>query len=195
MGVTVITPPDEPMVSLDEAKRHLRVDLDDTEDDAYIEGLIAAAQAHIDGPSGYLGRAIGIQTLEMVLDGCDWWPGAAIDIPVPPLVPDSVEISYVDPAGDTQTVASSAFVVVNAGSQASLQPAYGHQWPAARRAANAVRIRYRAGYEVVPANVRQAALMLIGHWFANREAAAAQSMAEVPMAVTTLLNPLRVWSR
>ena len=56
MRVFVVTPP-EPVVSIDEAKDHLRVDGDG--EDALIEGLVAAATGHIDGPNGWLGRAIG----------------------------------------------------------------------------------------------------------------------------------------
>lgn len=36
----------------------------------------------------------------------------------------------------------------------------------------------------------QAALMLVGHWYANRETSA-QNMSELPLAVTWLIAPLR----
>lgn len=60
-ALTVITPPD-PVVSLDQAKRHLRIDHPD--DDEYITGLLEVATGWIDGPSGWLGRALGEQVLE-----------------------------------------------------------------------------------------------------------------------------------
>lgn len=64
MPVAVIIPP-QPVVSWDEANWHLRLD-GDTEQQAYVEGLIAVATAWLDGPDGWLGRALGEQTLEAV---------------------------------------------------------------------------------------------------------------------------------
>lgn len=61
MGAVVITPP-QPIVSRDEAKRHLRVE--HSGDDAYIDGLVAVATGWLDGPDGWLGRALGEQVLE-----------------------------------------------------------------------------------------------------------------------------------
>src|SRR5579875_4153338 len=114
MFVAVITPP-EPLVELDLAKQHLRVDDGDSDD--LINAYIAAAQANIDGPGGWLGRAIGLQTLEVRLDSfhprhwerrgypiwaegawTDWtcWPlQNRIRLPYPPLV-SITSITYED---------------------------------------------------------------------------------------------------
>lgn len=42
-------------------------------------------------------------------------------------------------------------------------------------------------------DVRTAMLLLIGHWFANREAVTANSASEVPLAVEALLQPYRIY--
>ncbi len=68
MPVVVVSPP-APLVGLDLLKQHLRVDGSD--DDALITAYAAAAQGQIDGPAGWLGRAIGPQTLELRLDRFD----------------------------------------------------------------------------------------------------------------------------
>ncbi len=57
----VIDPP-APLVTLERVKAHLRVD--GAEEDDLIAVYIAAAQATIDGPGGWLGRALGRQTIE-----------------------------------------------------------------------------------------------------------------------------------
>ncbi len=49
-------------MTLDRVKAHLRVDGDEEND--LIQAYIAAAQATIDGPGGWLGRALGKQTIE-----------------------------------------------------------------------------------------------------------------------------------
>ena len=49
-------------VSLEEAKRHLRIEPDVTEEDSEIEEMIGAAVDYLDGYSGVLGRAIMLQT-------------------------------------------------------------------------------------------------------------------------------------
>jgi hypothetical protein len=58
MTLVVVTPP-APIVSLAEVKRQARVESAFTDDDDLFTGLIAAATAALDGPGGWLGRALG----------------------------------------------------------------------------------------------------------------------------------------
>lgn len=67
MTPVLVTAPVAPVLTLDEAKAHLRVDID--AEDALIEGLVAAAAAHMDGWRGVLGRAIMPQTWEQEFAG------------------------------------------------------------------------------------------------------------------------------
>ena len=55
-----IAGPDQPIVALSDVKRHLRADYDD--DDWTIQSYMDAAEAHIDGPHGVLGRCVLSQT-------------------------------------------------------------------------------------------------------------------------------------
>lgn len=191
MSVTVIDR-GEPIVSLAQAKSHLKVDAADG--DADIQAFIDAAQSLIDGPSGTLGRAVAIQTLELsvpgdAMQGCD-----GIDLPLPPFV-ELVSCSYLDAAGVTHQIEPADLrTTIHAGS-ARLLPLYGASWPSARSDVDAVRIRYRAGYEdekdVRP--LRTAMLMLIAHWYANREAVNVGNIVSTfPLAVDMLLARYRI---
>ncbi|MCB0729345.1 MAG: head-tail connector protein, partial [Ignavibacteriae bacterium] len=74
---------------------------------------------------------------------------------------------------------------------------YGYSWPGASlREAAGVVVRYTAGYgaaEAVPARLRHAILMLVGHLYENREATSqAGALTATPMGVERLLWPYRV---
>ena len=73
MRYVVITPPEQPAVSLEEMKAHLRVDHDD--DDDRIEALIASAQAGFESAEiGILGRPVSAQEIEIEPQPCDRYP-------------------------------------------------------------------------------------------------------------------------
>lgn len=189
MSVVVIDAPVGDLIILDEAKAHLRVDFDD--DDGYIEGLIAAAVAHIDGPAGWLGRALLTQTLE--------WRGdefGTCDIPLPfPPISEVVSIKYDDDGGAEQTVDDTVYRLVGQPSAPRIALAYNETWPTVRWQSEAVRIQYLAGYGEaadVPKPIKQALLLLVGHWYANREAVnVGTTVTELPMAVKSLLFPFQ----
>lgn len=64
MHVVVIEPP-ENVVSLEEARRARA--FTEGDDDEYVEELLEIAQSEIDGPGGWLGRSIGMQTLKATI--------------------------------------------------------------------------------------------------------------------------------
>jgi uncharacterized phiE125 gp8 family phage protein len=189
MRVIVVTPP-EPVVSWDDADAHLRLFGDDS-DKAYVEGLIASATAHLDGPAGgWLGRAIGAQTLEARLDNFDC---GSIRLPFEP-VREIDAVRYIDAAGAEVTIDPAQYELQGA----SLVPAYGATWPTPRWARETVRITYQAGYAAgkVPAPIKTAILMMVGDWYQNRETSVPSANATaVPMAadVAALLQPYRVY--
>ena len=76
--------------------------------------------------------------------------------------------------------------------------AYGDAWPSTTlRPQNGVCITFLAGYGTtaasVPEKVKQAMKLLIGHLYEHRESVADKQMAEVPMAVGSLLWQERVF--
>ena len=168
MSIVVVTPP-EPVVSFAEVSKHL-VDLP-AEDQAYVEALTAAATAWIDGPAGWLGRAIGEQTLEY---RGDCWP---CRLPFPP----SIEVEEAAVAG----IAIEGVTV---------QPDGRLSRPAALGAGEVV-ILYRAGYATAPAPIKIAIMMLVAQWYTTRAAAVVGATpTEMPFAVDALLGPYRVYA-
>lgn len=200
MRVTVIIPP-APIVTWEEAEKHLRLDGDEDQRDM-VERLIAAATGHIDGPSGWLGRALGLQTLETYLPS---FGVISIALPYQPIV-DIVSIEYVDGAGDVVTMTDDDYEI----SGRLLRPAWPNSWPTAQWRggdAETVRIRYRAGYAVnpdaedvihnVPEPIRAAILLMVGDmWHARATISTGATMQAVPMSTTveSLLSPFRAYA-
>ncbi len=138
--IRIIEPP-LPIVSLAEAKRFMRII--DGGDDMLVSMLVAAAQAEIEPPTSWVGRAFGEQTIELVVHGCVLKSGIAL--PFPPLR-SIVSVTYLDTAGVLQTLPEDAYTTCGA-PIATLVPAHGQTWPEVLPAPNAVTVRFVAGYE------------------------------------------------
>lgn len=187
MSVVVVTGPTHG-ISLTTVKAHLRVD--HTDDDALIAAYVSAAVGHIDGPYGWLDRAVFPQTLELRQNVFGSVP---IRLPYGPATA-ITSIKYVDPDGAEQTVSSADYVLTNDG---LVDLAYNASWPNLRGDAEGVRIRYTAGFATLPPAILSAILLMVGDLYAFRETAQVGSVAgRIPMsaAVENLLAPFRAWS-
>lgn len=177
-------------VTLAEAKVHLRVEHAD--EDALITALIQGAREQAEHE---VGRALITQTWDLVLDA---FPAAEIRLSRPP-IQDVVSVTYVDAAGVTQTMDSSAYVLDSDLEPGYLLPAYGTSWPATADVANAVRVRYRCGYgasgAAVPAGILNWMRIRIGNGYKLREQfVGGAGMAEVPSSyIDRLLDRYRTW--
>jgi hypothetical protein len=106
-------------------------------------------------------------------------------------------IVYVDTAGANQTFSSGNYEVITTTEPGRVQLGYGKTWPTTRDHPNSVTITYTCGHKTgatavpsdVPAGIRQAMLLLIGHWWENREAFTvdAPNVTELPWAAKSLL--------
>lgn len=179
-----VAPAVEP-VTVAEMKRHLRVDIDD--DDGFIEGLIAAGRDYLEKVAW---RAFITQTWRLSLDG--WPAGDEIELPRPPLQ-SVTSIVYTDSDNNATTWAASNYIVDTDSEPGRVVLAYGASWPGVTlRPANPIQITYVAGYgddgSAVPVSYQQALKLLVGHWYENREATIAGTIArEIPLAVDSLL--------
>jgi len=181
-------------VTLAEAKLHLRVDY--TDDDTLITMLIDAATSYIDGPNGFLGRALIDQTWDLVLDT---FPTNEIKIPIPPLI-EVLSVSYDDPSGLEQAVDPAKYTVDDVNEPGWIVP--DGTWPATFQGINAVRIRFRAGYVdqsfsppvgEVPGDIKAALLIYLGSLYANREdVITGQAAVALPWGADQLLRRKRI---
>lgn len=178
-----------PLVTLAELKKHVRAE-DFTDDDNYLVSLAAVAQAHIEGPGGWLGRSFGEQEWTLTLDA---FPAGCLHLPIPPLQSvDTVEYTKTD--GTTGTVTNfREFGIGSVAGAGFILPAYASAWPDTRDEPEAVSITFTAGYDTVPPQVKHAILLLVGEWYENREDAGALKLTEIPTAASALLLPLRFW--
>lgn len=75
-----------------------------------------------------------------------------------------------------------------------LQPKFGINWPEAQ-SPNGVRIEFSAGFEdlaAVPSTIQRAALMLISHWYENREAVLiGQTSKEIELGFNSMVEMVR----
>lgn len=187
-GFRVTVAPTAEPVSLLEAKEHARVSVN--EDDGLIAGYILAARRYAEAETGLL---LMPQTVEMTLDAFP--TGPIIELARAPVQSIS-SVNYADSAGADQVWPSSGYVLDAHRHRPALRLAYGESWPAARSQPNAVTITFVAGFAEVNAEweqIRQAMLLLIGHWYEHREVVVVGSTVnEVPLAVTSLLCQHRI---
>jgi uncharacterized phiE125 gp8 family phage protein len=177
MRVAVVTPPG-PLVELDLAKQHLRVDGD--AEDALIELYVAAASGHIDGLTAYLGRPVGEQVLECAFDQFPACGGLAL--PGAPVL-SIVSIKIKDPSGGEQTLATEDYRLVDD----VVLPPIGAAFPAVAGTVGSVRVRWRAGYASTPSAIAAAVLLITGDLYKVRD-----FEVTVSNTVENLLRPYRV---
>lgn len=187
----LVTAPTADVVTLAQAKLHLRVDHDD--DDAVIAGLIAAAVARLDGRDGILGRALASQTWDYCLPEFPTEEQGAIALPLPPTV-SVASVKYLDTTGAEQTVSSSDYVVAEGGYGGAIVLPLAYAWSIATAIRpDAVRVRFTAGYASVPKPIVQAVLLMVGDWYEQRgNALVGVSAAVMPIAVDALIAPYRL---
>lgn len=175
MSLRLITAPTSTPVSPAEAKAWLRVETD--AENSLITALIEAATSMVEQITGL---AIVSQTWELVLDSF----ADSILLPKGPVTAIS-SVSYYDPASALQTVASTDYALDAASVPQWLVLAADASWPAIASGVNNVIIRFVAAVTVAAdlASLKTAILMLVAHWYGNREAAG----GDVPPGVTALL--------
>lgn len=177
----------EPL-TLSEAKLHCRVDHSD--EDTLITALISTAREFAERSTG---RTLAQRTFTMSMTA---FPDGGADIIVhrSPLI--SVQsVYYYNDAGANTLMVSGTDYRVRTGcipGRISL-PVTGTTWPITSAVDDAVRVSYTAGGSV-PACAKQAMLMLVGHWYENRESVVVGdgSSSAVHLASRALLESIRI---
>lgn len=179
---------DHPL-SVAEAKRQLRIEPEDIDEDVHIADLCAAAHRKIERE---LGLPILRQTRETHLTGFPRGPiwlgggdGLTID-----------EIRYLDGNGNEQILGAENYKLNAVGRVAEVYPAPSFSWPSTQCTPGAVIIVWQAGWATthdVPEDLIHAMKLLVGHWDMNREAVVIGSIStEVQAALDDLLYQFRI---
>lgn len=172
----------------EEVKQHLRIT--HTDEDDFLDALIKAARQ-------YAEERTGRQLITATWKETRWcFPEWQWTLDRPDLIAVS-SIVYTASDGTSTTMPSSDYTVSTNGHRGVVIPAWDTSWPAARYTLDAVAITYTAGYGATPASVpqavKQAMLMLIGHWYEHREASLTGTISkEIEFAVHAILAPYEV---
>lgn len=174
--------PNSEPVDLTQARTHLGIDEDFTDDDAYITALIKAARRLCEG---YSGLSFITQVRQMKLDafpcytiGSSYFsrrkPNDSIIVPYGPV--QSIDsIKYLDSDGVEQTLDPALYRADTHSELARIFPSPGAgSWPATSQEPNAVTIEYTAGHDdvsgdYVPEEAKQAILLQVGTLYQNRQ--------------------------
>lgn len=181
MSLNQTSPPATSPVTLAEAKRHLRVDSTDEDDE--IQGFLDAAIKLIED-TFWLQLITATWTLKL-----DAFPDV-IFAPRGPL--QSATIQYVDGAGATQTLSPSNYTVDSSSHPGRIIPAYGYCWPSTRCHINAVTVAMVNGFGDsavdVPQPIKQAILIYTGILYENRGSCS----GEMPPVIDALMSSFRM---
>lgn len=174
MGLKLIAGPVIEPITLDQVKAHCRIDSSD--EDVLIASMIKAARRLAESR---LNRALINQAWELTLDE---FPPAEVKLGMGSVL-SIVSVRYLDPNGNVQTMDPEGYVLDAVNPPDWLFPT--STWPDTYNGANAVKIRFTAGYGAdasdVPEEIIAWMLLQIGALYRNREAfAAGQSVAELP---------------
>ena len=190
MALRVTTAPAVEPVTAAEVKLHSRIDTD--ADDGKIAMLIEAAREYIESVTG---RRFVSTTLTLTLDR---FPADDfIELPGAPLQ-SVTSVKYVDSLGAIQTFSSSSYDVdVTDDMHGRIYVDRSTGWPSVYYQRNAVTIIYKAGHgdtaANVPEKIKQAILLLVGHWYEHREPVVVGTItAELPQSLKALINNLKV---
>ncbi len=188
--LTLVTAPANEPISIVEAKAHLRVEIDN--DDVLIDSYIVAARQHVEQVHG---RALITQTWRLTLQA---WPTRGyILLPTPPLQ-SVTSVVYTDEDGADTTWNAANYIVST--DRCRLVLAKDVSWPTTPLyASDPIAIKYVVGFGAaagtVPTHLRQAIMLIVGHWYENREAVVVTGAVpkQVPLAIDSLLLTNRAY--
>lgn len=188
MNIVTVTPPASEPVTLSEALRHCRISTQ--ADNDYVSALITSAREFVE-------LATGVITITTALrQTFDEFPcREPIRLFRSPLIAVTA-ITYIDIAGETQTLDPANYIVDADGRPPRIAPAPMKCWPSTDCRLNAASVTYNAGHAsaaAVPGTLKAAIKMLVAHWYEQRQPVVTGTIAtDIPLTVTSLLRINRV---
>lgn len=188
MTTVLLSGPAVEPIALAEAKAHLRVDT--SSEDSLIQSLIMASRLHIEAA---LDLALITQTWRHQRDV--WPPSRVLILPLRP-IQSVTAVTLHDDDETSRSLDTGAFVLDGFANPARLVWRGHGAVPAAGMVANGIEIDFVAGHgdgaADVPQPIRQALLLLVAHWYENREPVEIGATAtSIPAGVSELLMPYR----
>lgn len=190
------TPSSVGIVTLSEAKVHLRVD--QSEDDAYITSLILASQEVIE-------NYCNIKVMQVtVVQYCDTWRESQELLMSPVTNSGKATITHVKYYNDAPTPVlitwpTSNYIFDKYSSPLRLALAdidTLDAYPDIATQINAIEIKYNVGYSSsadVPLSLKQACLILVGQWYENRQVdVVGRSVGKISMSAKYLMNRYKI---
>jgi uncharacterized phiE125 gp8 family phage protein len=170
----LITAPAEEPVTLADAKLHCKAD--GTDDDTLITALITSARKQAEH---ILGRVLVTQTWEQALDV---FPSSEIKLETVP-VQSITSLKYIDANSVEQTIDPANYTLDLYGITHWIIPASSYTWPVTDNVANAVKIRFVAGYgaaAAVPEPIKAWIKMAVSTMYSQRDGIIDGRFGEVP---------------
>ncbi len=187
-ATTLVTAPADQPVTVPDVKRHLRIPDFEAGHDVWITRTIAAATDWFHNTTG---RQLVSATRDHFLD-CFPAGRRPLELPYSP-VASITSISYTDTDGGADTFTD--FSLLSGHEPGVIVPTFSNTWPATRYIEQAVTVRFVCGYGDlldVPSAVKAGLLMLIGHWFNNREEGSTLHVREIPLGAKNIAEQYRV---
>lgn len=181
----VITQPTIPDTWLGKAKRQLQIEADESVDDMMLADLLEDAAEFVGDRSDIALLPMGFRLTVPRFPCSSLTP---IYLPRPPLVTVD-QITYLDTTGARQTL-DPADYEISTGQVSMVHAATDQYWPSVKCREDSVQIDYTAGAST-PRIATRAILLLVGHWFLNREASTEKRLADIPMGVDALISQLQ----
>ena len=186
--VVVATAPTLIPVTLSEAKTHLRLDSDFSDDDTYITTLIKAGTGQVEN---FIRRKLMDQSLEIYYDefpqviDLQFGKGGSV-----------TSIQYYDEDNTLQTLATSQYDVDVRSKIGRIYESKDGGFPNTYARPNSVIVNYRLGESDaanIEAEIKQAILIIVGRYYENRQDVIIGSQVnEVPKMVEYILTPFRL---
>jgi uncharacterized phiE125 gp8 family phage protein len=189
MQLALVTPPASALVTLAQAKMHLRVE--HAVENDYITDLIATAEAMVTGRDGWTGKAGLSQTWRLTRR--DFPSLSMLRLPLPPLV-SVTHIKYYDGANALQTFSSANYAVMTGDTPGFIELLATIGWPTTYSRPDAVEIQFVCGFTdaaSAPPGIKQAVLIVLAALYAGRGDMGA---VVIPHALRRLLGAHKCWS-
>ncbi len=206
--LSLLSAPGVEPVSEAEALAHARIGSD--EELSLLHGHLRSARHMVEN---WTGRSLISQGWRWMLDGWpgavsqDWWDGVRagpisagkaryIELPKAPLI-SVTAVTLFNDADQGLSWPAANYFVDSASAPGRLVLRNAASAPSPQRAASGLQIDFTCGYGPapgdVPAPLRQAVLMLMAHYFENREVLQSSPASPIlPMGVQALLAPYRI---